>query len=151
MRASERFHANYDRFDRILNSTVGVAFLGTPFRGSWRTGYVNAKLWCDLAQREKAAYSQELVQYLRSDSRSDGGGAPSPLDELVQKFTEMTQHDAFKFPITCFYETRDARFSSYLARFPANFQQKQIDPDGHDIVCRISLSPCPRFHIGGGY
>jgi len=127
-----------DKYFEILRYTVGVAFLGTPFRGSWPTGYTATQLRIAAAMsasaQERFESSQELVQLLRSGTTEN----PSPLDELVNTFVEQIQFGPYKFPIVCFYETRHANFSAVLRTLPADFVQTQVDENGHGIVCMTS-------------
>jgi hypothetical protein len=130
VRASEKFTSRGDKYNEILNCIVGVAFLGTPFQGSWNAGYTAAQLRIAAAIQTGSEHSQELVQYLGRGSEHRS----SPLDELVQRFCEMTSHNYFKFKIVCFYETRATNFCAVLKRLPEGYAKGQLDTNGHGIV-----------------
>lgn len=131
VRATDLYHERYDKFSEILFYTIGVAFLGTPFQGSWSAGYTAAHLRIAVAVETGREYSKELVEYLKKGSPS----APSPLDEVVQKFTELIAKKAFNLNVVCFYETRHTDFSAKLQSLPEGYRQKELDKNGHGIVC----------------
>lgn len=129
VRAADAYHSRgkAKSYSRILHATVGILFLGTPFRGSWEAGTQNAQLWIDLARAQQNEFSQELSQYLRPHGRKDTGGRPSPLNEVVQRFAEMIHHEAFKVPIICFYETRATKKSSLFRGLPPENLPEHVD------------------------
>lgn len=114
---------------QILNCTTGVAFLGTPFRGSWDTGYTTASLRILFAIDSKTEYARELIEYLRSGTPE----RPSPLDTLRQRFSEMIHNDQYKFAVVCFYETRRTNFSAKIKKLPKQYAER-LDRDGCGIV-----------------
>lgn len=118
VRACEVWHAKGEEFRNILHMTVGIAFLGTPFIGNWENGHKNAKIRLKYTQSGGGDGSEELVQYLRSDHRSDDEGRPSPLNELVERFTGIVHHVSYKFPIACLYETSHTEYDSLHKRLP---------------------------------
>lgn len=134
VRGADAYHSKgkAKRYSQILYATVGIVFLGTPFRGSWEAGTQNAQLWVDLARAQHDEFSQELSQYLRPHGRKDAGGGPSPLDEVVQRFAELIHHEAFKVPVVCFYETRATKKSSLFKALPSENRPEQIDD--HEVV-----------------
>jgi hypothetical protein len=97
-----------------------------------------------IAQEQKDECSEELIQYLRTDMRDGKEGRPSPLDETIEKFTEMVNDAAFKIPIACFYENRATRYSSVLSGISENTEHG-IDADDHGIVCPSKLGY--QYHI----
>ncbi|ETS76030.1 hypothetical protein PFICI_12974 [Pestalotiopsis fici W106-1] len=139
VRAAETFHPAYQRTRLILRNTVGIAFLGTPFRGSWRVGHSTATTRVDLAKQENVDFNKELIQYLRNNSRHDAENGPSPLDEVVQKFSEMLLSDR-SLEVVCFYE----RFPTVIAaiqqdlpadRLPTKFNQTRELTVSRDSAC----------------
>lgn len=122
LRAADAYHPEKVKVRRVLDLTIGVIFLGTPFRGSWKPGYQNACLWVQVAQQEDEPWSEELIQYLRPDSRDDGGGRPSPLTELVQRFAELVKAREFEFPMVCFYENRPTERASLFNGLPEDMK-----------------------------
>ncbi|KAM0229693.1 hypothetical protein ACHAPO_009761 [Fusarium lateritium] len=129
VRATERYHPRGPKYHQVLDFTVGVAFLGTPFSGSWGTGYTVADLRVAVAIESGGEYNRELMEYLRQGTPE----SPGPLDDLVQKFSEMIHHTDFKFGKVCFYETRHTNFSAYRKKLPKDYAA-QLDIDGHGIV-----------------
>lgn len=129
VRAADAYHSRgkAQSYRQILNRTVGILFLGTPFRGSWEAGTQNAQLWIDLARAQHDEFSEELSQYLRPHGRKDTGGGPSPLDEVVQRFAELINHEAFKVPVVCFYETRATKKSSLFKALPSERRPEHTD------------------------
>lgn len=129
VRAADAYHARRKAksYSQILHATVGILFLGTPFRGSWEAGTQNAKICIDLARAQRDEFSQELPQYLRPHGREDAGGGPSPLDEVVQRFAEMLHHEAFEVPIVCFYETRATKKISLFKGVPPESRPENVD------------------------
>jgi hypothetical protein len=112
----------------ILRSTVGVAFLGTPFQGSHESFYTAAQLRIAVALQMGGEASVELVNYLRSDGEGVG-----QLDELVQRFCEMAADGELTFPMVCFYETQRTDFSKIVRDLPPEFAE-QLDHDNTGIV-----------------
>lgn len=135
MRATVPFSPRHEEDSEILRYTVGAAFLGTPFRGSWGVGYTAAQLRIAVAMKaqmeENVVYSRELVEYLRSGTMDK----PGPLDELVNTFSELIHSDAFKFPLVCFFENRKTDFSAILRNLPSDYVQTVINERGCGYVC----------------
>ncbi|RGP63215.1 ankyrin repeat [Fusarium longipes] len=129
VRATDRYHPRGPKYRQVLDFTVGVAFLGTPFLGSWETGYSVADLRVAVAVESGGEYNRELMEYLRQGTTE----FPSPLDDLVQRFSEMVHHEDFKFGKVCFYETRHTNFSAYRKKLPKSYAD-QLDANGHGIV-----------------
>lgn len=125
------FHQRADEYGEILHFTVGVAFLGTPFRGSWKPGHIASDPRIEVAIGTGCEHSRELIQYLRPTSDN----VASPLDELVTRFCEMVNHKNFKFGIVCVYETRDTNFSAIRRKLPEGYAEEKLDANGHGIVC----------------
>ncbi|KAH4806008.1 hypothetical protein HBI25_137160 [Parastagonospora nodorum] len=126
-RAIYQAHPNNEIFEPIAGYTIGAFFLGTPFRGSWEFGFANANALMELAKERQEPIFRELVGYLRPKDRQDGG--PSPLDEMVQVFTEMVRSKKFGFQVLCFYETEVQSYKPYLDKFPEG-----VKPEGFDNV-----------------
>jgi hypothetical protein len=115
-------------YQGILRSTVGVAFLGTPFQGSHACFYTAAQLRIAVAVHMGGEVSNELVRYLRNDA-----GGRGELDELIQRFCEMVENNELKFPMVCFYETLSTDFSKVIRNLPPEFAD-QLDSDNTGIV-----------------
>ena len=95
--------------NEILKYTVGAIFLGTPFCGSGAPGRVAADIRYEAALASGKACSPNMLQFLRQGSMHK----PSELDELVKDFQGLISHHAFKFEITCAYETLTTKISAY--------------------------------------
>ncbi|KAI8623482.1 ARM repeat-containing protein [Xylariaceae sp. FL1651] len=117
---------------RIFKSTAGIVFLGTPFRGSWEEGYYIAKYRYCSRQNEGLGGSEELIQYLRHDGRSDARGGPSPLDDMVREFAEVINSDKYKPKIVFFYETFETKLEPHLKGLPAD--RLKINPSKSAVV-----------------
>lgn len=98
LRAADAYHPEKAKVRRILDLTIGVVFLGTPFRGSWKPGYQNACLWVQAAHQEDEPWSEELIQYLRPDSRDDGGGSPARSPSLSKGSPNWSRPRSSSFP-----------------------------------------------------
>jgi hypothetical protein len=146
VRAAVRYSALGDKYSEILRYTVGGAFLGTPFRGSWQTGNTTARMRVDIARDRSAEegieYSRELLEYLHTTTVD----RPGPLDELVDCFTELIHSDIFRFPVVCFYETRATENGAVLSKLPKDFIQTEVDENGRGIVCLNHVS-YSGFHL----
>ncbi|KAI0862783.1 hypothetical protein F4860DRAFT_512383 [Xylaria cubensis] len=136
VRANEPHHPQHNQYHPILELTTGIAFLGTPFRGSWLLGYEFALRLIDQEIVKGESPSQDLAQYLRPDSRSDRNGLPSPLDDVFQRFSEMIHTPKIKSvtDVVCFYETRPTNYSSVLKALDRNTMPKEFDPTGHAVT-----------------
>ncbi|KZZ99028.1 Ankyrin repeat protein [Moelleriella libera RCEF 2490] len=128
-RAAEGHHPRRVQVQQILNCTTGVAFLGTPFRGIWDTGYTIADLQISFATVSRTEYARELIEYLRPGTPE----RPSPLDTLRQRFSEMIHNDQYKFDVVCFYETRRSKISARINHLPREYAER-LDRDGCGIV-----------------
>ena len=128
VRASSPYHPN-PAVKQIVDYTVGIVTLGTPFRGSWGFGYALAEIRIAEAQANGLQYSWELPQYLRTDKRGDpdANGRPSPLDDIIQEFTELIRHGRFKIPVVNFYETLPAGYDAFSRNLP-----EEKKPRGYD-------------------
>ncbi|KAI0545030.1 hypothetical protein F4679DRAFT_562410 [Xylaria curta] len=138
VRANEPHHPQYNQYHPILDLTIGIAFLGTPFRGSWMLGYEFALRLIDQEAERGESHSQELIQYLRTDSRMDARGLPSPLDDVVQRFSEMIHNTKFKSStdVVCFYETLPTNYESVLKALDNSNMpnESEFDPSGHAVT-----------------
>ncbi|KAI0454979.1 hypothetical protein F5B21DRAFT_219011 [Xylaria acuta] len=101
-------------------------------------GYEFALRLVDQELENGESHSHELIQYLRADSRSDGKGLPSPLNDVVQRFSEMIHSTKIKSvtDVVCFYETRPTNYLSILKALDKNNMPKEVefDPTGHAIT-----------------
>ncbi|KAJ3558196.1 hypothetical protein NPX13_g9759 [Xylaria arbuscula] len=136
---------------RIFKSTAGIVFLGTPFRGSWEEGYYLAKCRYYSRQDKGLEGSEELIQYLRPDSRSDARGGPSPLSDMIREFTDIICSTEYKSKILCFYETGYTKLESHVKGLPAGLLNSNlssykivIQPHPGDSAC---LDGFPRFGL----
>lgn len=106
-------------------------------------GFSTAEIRLEIAQSNNNECSQELIQYLRNDLRDSKEGLPSPLDDVIQKFTKMVAHEHFKFPIACFYENLATKLSSVVRGIPNDkLKEGGIDEDkaqGYTVVCPLQL------------
>ncbi|KAH8880627.1 hypothetical protein GQ53DRAFT_669415, partial [Thozetella sp. PMI_491] len=96
----------------ILRSTVGIAFLGTPFRGAHESFCTANQLRISVAMQASGEASSDLIRYLQKDN----GGRE--LDESIQRFCEMVENEEYKFPMVCFYETQRTDFTKVLRHLP---------------------------------
>ncbi|OBS22687.1 hypothetical protein FPOA_09019 [Fusarium poae] len=134
--ALESQHHWFKRRRQIYDSCVGLAFLGTPFRGSWDTGTEVARLRIEAARRadpdKNIQYSMELVQYLKEGTRD----VPSPLDDLMRRFQESMKNPKFRIPEVSLYETQPAQNAGPLSRLSLEDRENQttIDRNGQGIV-----------------
>lgn len=103
----------------VLKYTIGTIFLGTPFRGSEATGRKAADIRYEAALASGKACSPNMLQYLRQGSMHK----PSELDELVANFQGLINHHAFKFDITCAYETLTTKTSAYEKRLGDKYEE----------------------------
>ncbi|KAH7126548.1 hypothetical protein B0J13DRAFT_565635 [Dactylonectria estremocensis] len=115
LRATDNFpKPKSDQRRQVLDYTVGVTFLGTPFRGSWATGTAALDARLDSAAKNNKEYTRELGMYLKMGTPEK----PSPLGPLVQRFSQMVSEDEFKFDIVCAYESRDTYLDALKKRAP---------------------------------
>lgn len=132
MRATDKFPLGICKQRRkLLDYTIGVTFLGTPFRGSWKTGTAAAEARVGAALERNDEHTWEFAQYLKMSTAE----RPSPLDEMVQRFSEMCSHDEFKFEIVCVYETRGTSLETIKKRAPSAL----LNEKGSDIVRSYNL------------
>ncbi|KAI0414058.1 ARM repeat-containing protein [Xylaria grammica] len=100
----------------IFEFTVGAVFLGTPFQGSDQSFYSAAQQRLVVALSAGGEVSNQMVEYLNNSD-----GKRGELDELVQRFRELHLQEAFKFPMICFYETRETDFTKVIDKLPREY------------------------------
>ncbi|EKJ75248.1 hypothetical protein FPSE_04566 [Fusarium pseudograminearum CS3096] len=128
--ASHPTELSHDRYSLILRHTIGAAFLGTPFRGSWATGSEMAKVRYETAQESGRQSSRSLIELLKQSTPD----RPTPLDDLVKQFTDLLGNDAYKFPFICVYETIHTNLSAFKKKLGPNFEEMGFDEKYHSIV-----------------
>ncbi|KAM0804501.1 hypothetical protein BDR22DRAFT_878961 [Usnea florida] len=96
-----RAFRNRARYKRLIDSTVGVVFLGTPFRGTGSTGIAQ---WLVLIRRFMGKETSEsLLEGLREKDNS--------LNNTIHEFAEMMIQKRDRIQICCFYETRQTQIA----------------------------------------
>ncbi|KAI0103226.1 ankyrin repeat-containing domain protein [Nemania sp. FL0031] len=95
------------KYQDILKSTVGAAFLGTPFQGGHPGVVTAAQMRIAVAMEMGFEASSQLVKYLEAKGNDE-------LDELVQTFCEMVNKPESRFPIICFYERHTMDFTAMM-------------------------------------
>jgi hypothetical protein len=126
------------KYHDIFRSTVGVAFLGTPFQCSYKGLFTSAQLRIAVALFMGNEASDNLVQYLKADA-----SGCRELDELVQRFRQMVADDKIRFPIICFYETQRTDFTNAINKLPLEFVNL-LNDDNKRIVSNWFIWLC--FH-----
>lgn len=121
---------------RLLQSVIGLVFLGTPFGGWWRQGRLAVQARVEhaaaSAHETGALWSRHLLQYLGKGTPNE----PGPLDQLVEDFTDFLGH--FRIPTSCLFETRPSAHKGYWDKVPAGFDG-EADRSGSGIVSGRSL------------
>ncbi|KAK3332561.1 hypothetical protein B0T19DRAFT_415984 [Cercophora scortea] len=84
-------------YRHILQSTVGITFLGTPFSGSDASQQAQWQVIVGGIMGEQT--SNQLVDALNTSDRE--------LRKLTQQFAELAGRDSDRIPICCFYETKE--------------------------------------------
>lgn len=91
------------RYKSIVESTVGVIFLGTPLRGTAVAGMAQ---WLGLMRGFMGKEtSQTLIKGLQENENN--------LNNMIQDFAEVANQNQFE--IRCFYETRKTRIANAVA------------------------------------
>lgn len=118
------------RYHDILRSTIGILFLGTPFRGSFATG---AAKWPILYNQLLGQETSRLqIQVLEKKTHL--------LEDLLRKFSEIAREPWLNLPIVCAYETKPTQILK--AVFPS-----WSLPKGKNIVSCWSLSTASRLDL----
>ncbi|CZS81973.1 unnamed protein product [Fusarium graminearum] len=127
--ASHPTEPGHRQHSSILRHTIGAAFLGTPFRGSWAAGSVIAKVRYETAQESESRKqtNQNLIELLKQSTPD----RPSPLDDLVGQFSNLLHNDDYKFPFICVYETIHTNMSAYDKKLGPIFEKTGLDKNGH--------------------
>lgn len=130
--ASHPTEPGHRQHSSILRHTIGAAFLGTPFRGSWAAGSVIAKVRYETAQESESSKqtNQNLIELLKQSTPD----RPSPLDDLVGQFSNLLHNDDYKFPFICVYETIHTNMSAYDKKLGPIFEKTGLDKNGHGNV-----------------
>jgi len=82
----------------IFDATVGVVFLGTPFRG---TGEITAQGLLHAAVAANCDVQPAILNHLRREDAS--------LNYVVQEFTRLCKDASVHLNIVCFYEQKETR------------------------------------------
>ncbi|KAL8410420.1 hypothetical protein RB596_000194 [Gaeumannomyces avenae] len=122
LRAGNESGSSYESFRPILDSTIAVAFLGTPFTGSSQEAVITAQA---RVQNSGDLGGDELVRYL-----AQGG----ELDGLVRDFTEHIGKPRFRFKLACFYENYPTGNNAQLRGLPEGALEGRLDPRGKALV-----------------
>lgn len=117
------------RFDAISRSTIGVIFLGTPFRGTSPELHEVTLVRIAAASDAGVSTTHELAKFLQNNDNDRG-----ELDELVQKFFKIKDHKMYRFPVICFYETLQTNLSSIIKRLPQKVAEKLSYTNGSTVV-----------------
>ncbi|KAK3352633.1 hypothetical protein B0T25DRAFT_189556 [Lasiosphaeria hispida] len=91
-------------YRRILLSTVGIAFLATPFRGSDAAEQARWQVVVGGIMGKRA--SKRLISALDKSDRE--------LQKLTQSFAELARSDLVQLPLCCFYETKETEMLKRL-------------------------------------
>ena len=89
-----------NEYRHILESVVGMVFLGTPFQGSDQFARQGASFRCFVAKTMAESVNPTLVDALNP---LDPNGE---LNTLVDDFTKLVYKHRPAFQICCFYETK---------------------------------------------
>ncbi|KLU91741.1 hypothetical protein MAPG_10690 [Magnaporthiopsis poae ATCC 64411] len=122
LRAANESGASYGAFRPILDSTIAVAFLGTPFSGTSRVAVVAAQA---RVQNAGGRGGDELVRYLGPDGELDG---------LVRDFIEHIGKRRFSFKLACFYENYPTGNDAHVRGLPEGTLEGEFDPRGKELV-----------------
>jgi hypothetical protein len=117
----------------MLKSTIGVAFIGTPFQGSHQGFFTATQLRLNIAISAGGETADELIKYLSNNNRER-----RQLDDVVQQFCEMVHNNRFKFPIRCFYETQRTDFKKVLGKLSPEYR-KELGENDTGIVSYTNL------------
>ncbi|KAH7111217.1 hypothetical protein EDB81DRAFT_671605 [Dactylonectria macrodidyma] len=103
-------------YQEIYQSTTGAVFLGTPFQGTNQGFCTAAHLRVAVAVSSGSETTKELLTYLRNEPNERG-----ELDQLVERFCVMINHEQFIIPVVCFYETQETDFTKVIKDLPPEF------------------------------
>lgn len=106
--------AGYSRHQGILDATVGVLCLGTPFRGS--RGTLPGQFRVFVARAITGDATNRLLSVLDSSSGT--------LDDLTHSFSQMMRFHHI--PMTCVYETEHCSLEEHYSWWSV-----QVCSDGH--------------------
>ena len=115
-----------EEYREILNSTRGIVFLSTPFRGSWEFGTEYHDKIIDHAKEKGEHYSRELIQYLKPTKTY----LPSPLNDLTRHFEFIVKERESSLRVTCFSESRKSNYGPRLRSHSDVFKR-----DGENNEC----------------
>ena len=82
----------------IFDPTIGVAFLGTPFRG---TGEITAQGLLHAAVAANSDVQPAVLDHLKREDAS--------LNYVVQEFTRLCKDVSVHLNVVCFYEQKETK------------------------------------------
>jgi len=115
---------------RVLTLVRGIAFLGTPFRGSWNFGSLLAEKRVQHSIQRNNEFSRELTQYLRPSTREHR----SPLEGLREQLHNLLESRRPFCMTVCFFETRRSTYIARIKKLPTSADMTGLDPKGSDLV-----------------
>ncbi|KAL2868909.1 uncharacterized protein BJX67DRAFT_379844 [Aspergillus lucknowensis] len=115
-------------YEYILRATVGILFLGTPFRGSSAASI--AQWQVSMGRVLGRESSKGLVKSLNEHDEQ--------LDEIRMKFTQLMRRPKLEMPIECVYETRKTRLLRRVVRGYPERMLTYLLPRTHLIVVHRS-------------
>jgi hypothetical protein len=104
----------HNEYRHILDATIGIVFLGTPFRGSNKLAMTGAQLRVLVA----GAFGAEISTNVMLELDIENG----MLQELVEIFARLVSSKDHHIPVTCFFETRITDISKAIQNLPGWFR-----------------------------
>ncbi|RMZ85744.1 hypothetical protein DV737_g411, partial [Chaetothyriales sp. CBS 132003] len=102
-------------YRHILQATVGIAFLATPFRGSAAADQAQWQVIVGGIMQEQT--STELIDDLYAHDKH--------LRQLTRQFAEIARNDTLRLPLFCFYELKSTELlRRFLSPHSANLLAK---------------------------
>lgn len=137
-------HGSRNEYSSITDFTIGIEFLGTPFKGCWPVGYRIAHAHCRAAQNNEDRSSWELMQYLRPHAQIDANDglevySASAVSELVEDFIKIITRKELRHlsvdSVFCFYEDQDSDVAARVRGLSdAQLAEAGIDRNHRGVV-----------------
>lgn len=116
----------------VLDYTVGIIFLGTPFHGTAETHQNATELRLVLESAARNTTAAHLAEYV-----GKGEDAQATLHEVVADFSHLIRLERANISVICYHETQMTDYSSIASTLPESFRER-LDKNNRATVSRSS-------------
>ncbi|KAK8121278.1 hypothetical protein PG999_005398 [Apiospora kogelbergensis] len=128
----------------VLDYTVGIIFLGTPFHGTAEAHQNATELRLVLESAARNTTAAHLAEYV-----GKGEDAQATLHEVVADFSHLIRLERANISVICYHETQMTDYSSIASTLPESFRERLDKNNRATFVTPVSASllGCPSYSL----